>query len=599
MALPPLSIKITADATNAKAGLKEVSAATKAADMAAEQYQSSLRKVDAAQKSGLISQKAAASATMQAEAAYESATRAAAALTGAQITVGRAANVAGAQIKSATGHTANLGAQFNDIGVMLAAGQSPLMLAMQQGTQINQVMAQMGGGKTALRGLGAAFLGIINPMSLATIGIIAGGAALVQWGMKAFGASEEAKKMAEQVEALADAVEDAEERLRAARMGTSSAEQTAIQELADKTAEILAMRERMNGATATGVALGENAIRVLEEEQAVLRANLDTIQRANTHVALYEAGLTDATIQAMELAGVDLSGEISKAVIEAASLAQLLGVSVDAARQIKFAQATFREGSGRSAGRGGARPGEFNPSQAVIDEADALLNPSAAGGGGGGGSDARAGQIDALVNSLQTERETIADWYAESQAMLANASQAQLDEIGGKQAAIERLEKEHQDRLMGIRADGENSTLTQAGQFFGDMANATRGGNEEMLKISKAFGAAQALISAWQGAAEALKLPFPANIAAFASVLSQGLGAVSAIQSISAGGGGGGGGGGAASAAPVAAAQSITRTVDVNLSGGSESSQGSIRGLIAQINDAIGDGATLNVRGMA
>ena len=164
MALPPLSIKITADATNAKAGLKEVSAATKAADMAAEQYQSSLRKVDAANKSGLISQKAAASATMQAEASYESATRAAAALTGAQITVGRAANVAGAQIKSATGHTANLGAQFNDIGVMLAAGQSPLMLAMQQGTQINQVMAQMGGGKTALRGLGAAFLGIINPM---------------------------------------------------------------------------------------------------------------------------------------------------------------------------------------------------------------------------------------------------------------------------------------------------------------------------------------------------------------------------------------------------------------------------------------------------
>jgi hypothetical protein len=510
---------------------------------------------------------------------------------------GRAAQVAGVQMRGATAHTANLGAQFNDIGVMLAAGQSPLMLAMQQGTQINQVMAQMGGGKTALRGLGAAFLGIINPMSLATIGIIAGGAALVQWGMKAFGASEEAKKMAEQVEALAGAVEDAEERLRAARMGTSSEENTLIEMLAANTAKILDLRRKMNGANAYGIELGLGAIGVIEAEQVLLRDRLELLQRANTHVALYEAGLTDATIEAMELAGVDLSGEISKAVIEAASLAQLLGVSVDAARQIKFAQATFREGSGRSAGRGGARSGEFNPSQAVIDEADALLNPSAAGGGGGGGSNARAGQIDALVNSLQTERETIADWYAESQAMLADASQAQLDEIGGKQAAIERLEKEHQDRLKGIRADGETSTLAQAGQFFGDMANATRGGNEEMLKINKAFGAAQALISAWQGAAEALKLPFPGNIAAFGAVLAQGMGAVSAIQSISAGGGGGGGGS-AASAAP-AAAQSITRTVDVNLSGGSESSQGSIRGLIAQINDAIGDGATLNVRGMA
>ena len=38
------------------------------------------------------------------------------------------------------------------------------------------------------------------------------------------------------------------------------------------------------------------------------------------------------------------------------------------------------------------------------------------------------------------------------------------------------------------------------------MSSAMQGGNEKMLKISKAFGAAQALISAWQGAAEALKL---------------------------------------------------------------------------------------------
>jgi hypothetical protein len=245
------------------------------------------------------------------------------------------------------------------------------------------------------------------------------------------------------------------------------------------------------------------------------------------------------------------------------------------------------------------RDPNFDPTAAGMARLRGEGNGSSAPGSSssGGGSNARAGQIDALVNSLQTERETIADWYAESQAMLADASQAQLDEIGGKQAAIERLEKEHQDRLKGIRADGESSTLAQAGQFFGDMANATRGGNEEMLKINKAFGAAQALISAWEGAAAALKLPFPGNIAAFGAVLAQGMGAVSAIQSISAGGGGGGGGS-AASAAP-AAAQSITRTVDVNLSGGSESSQGSIRSLIAQINDAIGDGATLNVRGMA
>jgi hypothetical protein len=492
-------------------------------------------------------------------------------------------------MRGATAHTANLGAQFNDIGVMLAAGQSPLMLAMQQGTQINQVMAQMGGGKTALRGLGAAFLGIINPMSLATIGIIAGGAALVQWGMKAFGASEEAKKMAEQVEALADAVEDAEERLRAARMGTSSAENTAIQELADKTAEILAMRERMNGATATGVALGENAIRVLEEEQAVLRANLDTIQRANTHVGLYEDGLNDAAIAALELAGIDINENISDAAKSAATLAANLGISFQNASLLlleneKLAAQYAQYGAGQLAARAliteqrlsadGRAPGIADPNA-----------PKPSSGGGGGGGDARAGQIDALVNSLQTERETIEEWYEESLGLLQTASEAELAEIGGKHAAMQRLEKEHQDRMSGLTEGGMSGALGIYQQYGSQILGAMGATGKQMALVNAAIGASQALADP--------TIPFWGKFAAVAQVLAAGRSLSEQAST------GAASGGSAASAAPVAAAQSITRTVDVNLSGGSESSQGSIRGLIAQINDAIGDGATLNVRGMA
>lgn len=95
------------------------------------------------------------------------------------------------------------------------------------------------------------------------------------------------------------------------------------------------------------------------------------------------------------------------------------------------------------------------------------------------------------------------------------------------------------------------TVLDKAGSFFGEMANAMQNGNDKMLKISKAFGAAQALISAWQGAAEALKLPFPQNLAAFTKVLGTGLGAVKAIQGAKPGGttsGGGGASGGAAAA---------------------------------------------------
>ena len=82
-------------------------------------------------------------------------------------------------------HIGNLTAQFNDIGVMLAAGQSPLQLAVQQGTQINQVFQQLGSGANAMKALRAGFLAMISPLSLLTLGIIAGGAALVQWGIKA------------------------------------------------------------------------------------------------------------------------------------------------------------------------------------------------------------------------------------------------------------------------------------------------------------------------------------------------------------------------------------------------------------------------------
>ena len=46
----------------------------------------------------------------------------------------------------AAGSAANLTAQFNDISVMMAAGQNPMQLAIQQGTQITQVFGNRGRG---------------------------------------------------------------------------------------------------------------------------------------------------------------------------------------------------------------------------------------------------------------------------------------------------------------------------------------------------------------------------------------------------------------------------------------------------------------------
>lgn len=76
-------------------------------------------------------------------------------------------------------NVANLAAQFNDIGVQLASGTSPLQIALQQGTQINQVLGAQGATGT-LKLLGAAFLNVVSPVNLITIGIIALGGAAIQ-----------------------------------------------------------------------------------------------------------------------------------------------------------------------------------------------------------------------------------------------------------------------------------------------------------------------------------------------------------------------------------------------------------------------------------
>lgn len=75
-------------------------------------------------------------------------------------------------------NTANIAAQFQDIGVTAAMGMNPLMIALQQGTQLSAVLTSM---EKPLQGLSAAFLGLLSVTSLLTIGFIALVAALLQW----------------------------------------------------------------------------------------------------------------------------------------------------------------------------------------------------------------------------------------------------------------------------------------------------------------------------------------------------------------------------------------------------------------------------------
>lgn len=88
--------------------------------------------------------------------------------------------VGGAQ-SGAAFNTSNIAAQFQDIGVTAAAGMHPLIIALQQGTQLSAVLNDsLARGVNPAKALGGAFLQVINPISLATIAAVALGAAGLQ-----------------------------------------------------------------------------------------------------------------------------------------------------------------------------------------------------------------------------------------------------------------------------------------------------------------------------------------------------------------------------------------------------------------------------------
>ncbi|WP_025091521.1 phage tail length tape measure family protein [Brucella intermedia] len=82
-------------------------------------------------------------------------------------------------------NTANIAAQFQDIAVSAQMGMGAFQIGLQQGTQLAAVISMM---ENPLRGLGAAFMSVISPVSLLTIGLVslsAAGLQMVDWPKRA------------------------------------------------------------------------------------------------------------------------------------------------------------------------------------------------------------------------------------------------------------------------------------------------------------------------------------------------------------------------------------------------------------------------------
>ncbi|MFN7883582.1 MAG: phage tail length tape measure family protein, partial [bacterium] len=208
---------------------------------ASKRYEAELRLLDEAHKRGAIS---SATYTRNLDRLNAELAGVDTGVAGATAQMGRFNGVA----KGMSAQTGNIAAQFQDIGVQLAGGQSPFLIALQQGTQLTGVFNQMGGG---IRQVGPALIGafssLLNPLSLATIGVIAFGGAIFQWFT---GSEEKAKSLEEAVGDVSSAVSDLQR----------------ITDLLDQT-DLTGIREQFGGLSADVVEL-----LTLQRELAVMDA---------------------------------------------------------------------------------------------------------------------------------------------------------------------------------------------------------------------------------------------------------------------------------------------------------------------------------------
>lgn len=156
----------------------------------------------------------------------------------------------------------------------------------------------------------------------------------------------------------------------------------------------------------------------------------------------------------------------------------------------------------------------------------------------------KGGQFDDQFARYAAEETAENERYAKQLERLNQAKAAQVEVVGGYYALEEQTAREHADRIGQIEDAKNQLMLKTAENGFGAVADVLRESVGEQSAIykaafaaSKAFAIAQAIISIQQGIAQAAANPFPANLAAMASVASATAGLVSSISSVTMGGG--------------------------------------------------------------
>lgn len=255
------------------------------------------------------------------------------------------------------------------------------------------------------------------------------------------------------------------------------------------------------------------------------------------------------------------TGWLSGMISEAQSLAGSLWDAVSAKWALADDQQYSAMGDDERGSQRGQRAsgGEFRSQQAVRERRSAMGRGG--GGGGGGGVDQYAADLEALVGSLESEREILDAWYEESQVLLEDRRAQEILGTQAHQETLLALEAEYQQRLLEIDEQAGNSRLALAEGIFGGLADFASAAGARGEKAARAFGAAEALINVYRAQAQVLgdpKLSFFQKIPAMLAIGAAGMRVVSAIRS----GGSAGGGGGAGTIAAQGQQQAQQQTVE-------------------------------------
>lgn len=440
---------------------------------------------------------------------------------------GKSAKDLDGRLRLMRGGVGQLGHQIQDMAVQAQMGTDAFIILGQQGSQVAALLGPGGAMFGAVLAIGAAIAGpLIKHLSAA-------GASMEDLAERVDALSESSRQLFPELEAVARAMQDQRVRERAdeiadlteknnrlnkelidtrdGTLGAALSESKRARILAEISEKIVANNQNMTVARAEIVQLVEvqddekdstdKVTDALEEQNAALKKSVDTYGMNSVQMAVYEAA-KDGVITSLERENIALTGSLLQLQLNTQATKDAAKAESDLAKEIeRTEQARLRsqQAAGSSAlGLFQSLLGEEEQIQVELEKRQSIVD-----------------------EALRTEAINISMAEALRTMIVADAAKKRTD-IAEKEAA------------------DQASLRQKAIQGVGDQLMSLDANNKKVFQMQKGYRMAEATISAFQAANNALAAPFPFPIpqAMAATALTLGLANVAQIKAQSFAGGG-------------------------------------------------------------